>query len=69
MVRAEGGASQVLPLHKKGGAEIVFTVLKGGGGRGGTPSFGVVLAHAFEVLAMLKGGGGNKFWSNFNKGA
>ena len=41
--RGGGGASEVLPL-RKGGAEIVLAMLKGG-----TTSFGVVLAQELEV--------------------
>ena len=50
------GACEVLPLRKRGGAEQVLAMLKGGG----TTSFEVVLTRELEVLAIVMGGGAQK---------
>ena len=42
---------------KRGGAEKVLAMLKGGGG---TKRFGVVFMQELKVLAILKGGGRKK---------
>ena len=60
-------AETCYPFEKGWGAEKVLAILKagGGGGRGGTECFGVVLTQDFEVLAILKGGGAGgvkRFW-------
>ena len=44
-----GGACEVLPLGKGGGAEKSFSHAEGGG----TKSFGVVFTRYLEVLAIL----------------
>ena len=53
------GASTVIPLQKRGGAEKSFSRAEEEGGRGGgTKSFEVVLTWELEVLAIVMGGGG-----------
>ena len=49
--------SLVLLLRKGGGAENVLAMLKGGRG-----SFDVVLTRELEVLAIVMGGGMQKFY-------
>ena len=46
---------------RKGWAENVSAMLKGGGG--GTTSFGVVFTQYLDVLAILKGGGARSLLS------
>ena len=53
-----GGASEVLPLQKRGEAEKRFSRAEGGGG---TTSFEVVLTWELEVLAIVMGGFAKSF--------
>ena len=53
----KGGASEVLPLQKRGGRKS-FNHAEGGGG---TTSFEVVLISELEVLAIVMGGSAKSF--------
>ena len=50
------GASEVLPLGKKGGEGAKGLAMLKGGGEGGTKNFEVVSTWELEVLVILKGG-------------
>ena len=59
------GASEVLPYEKRAGGRKSFSNVKGGGGGG----LGVDFTQELEVLAILKGGGHNKFPAFITGGA